>query len=138
MQTRRNFLKAAALAAPAWNGFTSMPGWAQGSAAATERFLFGASVYPEIDGGGQSNAILDLLEHAHMNLARVGESSWGNLELAPGQFNFGWLRDFLDQMHRRGILAILELRLIFHRNGCRPRIRRCWWCWNRAPVPPTP
>jgi len=42
-----------------------------------------------------------------MNLARVGESSWGNLELASGQFNFGWLRDFLDQMHRRGISAIL-------------------------------
>ncbi len=69
--------------------------------------MFGASVYPEIDGAGESKAILDLLERAHMNVARVGESSWGNLELAPGQFNFGWLRDFLDQMHRRGISAIL-------------------------------
>lgn len=108
MHTRRSFLKAAALAAaPAWNQLCVLPGWAQGSPAGTERFLFGASVYPEIDGGGQSKAILDLLERAHMNLARVGESSWGNLELAPGQFNFGWLRDFLDQMHRRGISAIL-------------------------------
>ncbi len=71
------------------------------------RFLFGASVYPDIDGAGQSKAILDLLERAHMNVARVGESSWGNLELAPGQFNFGWLLDFLDQMQRRGISAIL-------------------------------
>ncbi len=95
------------LAAPVWSRFSSIPGWAQSEPAATERFLFGASVYPEIDGAGESKAILDLLERAHMNVARVGESSWGNLELAPGQFNFGWLRDFLDQMHRRGISAIL-------------------------------
>jgi beta-galactosidase len=106
MQTRRDFLKMAAAAVPAWNGLARTRGQSH-SRPATERFLFGASVYPEIDGGGQSKAILDLLEHAHMNVARVGESSWGNLELAPGQFNFGWLRDFLDQMYRRGMAAIL-------------------------------
>ena len=85
----------------------SPAGWAQGSSVVAERFLFGASVYPDIDGGGQQKVILDLLEHCRMNVARVGESSWGNLELAPGQFNFGWLRDFLDQMQRRGMAAIL-------------------------------
>src|SRR5580698_5511776 len=106
MRTRRSFLKAAALAAPAWRSLSGMQGWATDSPAA-ERFLFGASVYPDIDGAGQSKAILDLLERAHMTVARVGESSWGNLELAPGQYNFGWLRDFLDQMHRRGISAVL-------------------------------
>ena len=107
MRTRRSFLKTVALAAPAWNCLSGMQGWAADSPAAAERFLFGASVYPDIDGAGQSKAILDLLERAHMTVARVGESSWGNLELAPGQYNFGWLRDFLDQMHRRGISAIL-------------------------------
>ncbi len=107
MQTRRNFLKTTVLAAPSWSCLSAFPGWGQGGTAGRERFLFGASVYPDIDGGGQSKAILDLLERAHMNVARVGESSWGNLELAPGQFNFGWLRDFLDQMHQRGISAIL-------------------------------
>ncbi len=107
MHTRRNFLKTAAMAASTWRWSSGMTHLAQGSPAATERFLFGASVYPEIDGAGQSKVILDLLERAHMNVARVGESSWGNLELAPGQFNFGWLRDFLNQMHRQGISAIL-------------------------------
>jgi beta-galactosidase len=107
MTTRRNFLKTAALAAPAWSYLSGLQGWAQGDLAATGRFLFGASVYPDIDGADRNKAILDLLQRAHMNIARVGESSWGNLELAPGQFNFGWLRDFLDQMHRRGIAAIL-------------------------------
>lgn len=107
MQTRRDFLKTAALAGPGWSGLSGLSGWSQSRAPATEHFLFGASVYPEIDGGGQTKVILDLLDHCHMNLARVGESSWGNLELAPGQFNFGWLRNFLDQMQRRGIAAIL-------------------------------
>jgi len=107
MQTRRDFLKAAALVTPAWGGLSGLSGWSQASSPATERFLFGASVYPEIEGGGQNKVILDLLEHCHMNLARVGESSWGNLELSPGQFNFVWLHDFLDEMHRRGIAAIL-------------------------------
>ncbi|MGB6691989.1 MAG: hypothetical protein WBE76_29455, partial [Terracidiphilus sp.] len=75
MHTRRSFLKTAALAAPAWSSFSTLSAWAQGGAAPGERFLFGASVYPDIDGAGESKAILDLLEHAHMNLARVGESS---------------------------------------------------------------
>src|ERR1700691_4253496 len=102
MSTRREFLKALSLAAPSLTSLFAFSGFAQDGLPATERFLFGASVYPDIDGAGQSEAILDLLQRAHMNTARVGESSWGSLELAPGQFSFGWLRDFLDQMHRRG------------------------------------
>jgi beta-galactosidase len=107
MTTRREFLQTAALAVPSLNSPFSLPGFAQSESPGTERYLFGTSVYPEIDGGGRSGTILDLLKGAQMNVARVGESSWGNLELAPGQFSFGWLRDFLDQMHGRGIAAIL-------------------------------
>jgi beta-galactosidase len=107
MQTRRDFLKAAGLAVPAWKGLSGLTAGSPSGSPWTERFVFGASVYPDIDDGGQSKAILDLLAHCHMNLARVGESSWGNLELAPGEFNFGWLGDFLDQMHQRGMAAIL-------------------------------
>ena len=94
MSTRRDFVKALAFAVPSLTCLSAFSAFAQDGSPATQRFLFGASVYPDIDGGGQSKAILDLLEHAHMNVARVGESSWGNLELAPGQFNFGWLREF--------------------------------------------
>jgi beta-galactosidase len=107
MSTRRDFLKALAFAVPSRTCLSAFSAFAQDGSPARQHFLFGASVYPDIDGAGQSEAILDLLQRAHMNIARVGESSWGNLELAPGQFNFGWLRDFLDQMHRRGIAAIL-------------------------------
>jgi beta-galactosidase len=51
--------------------------------------------------------MLDEFRRAHMNLVRVAESSWGNLETAPGKFNFGWLHTFLDDLHRREMKAIL-------------------------------
>lgn len=51
--------------------------------------------------------MLDEFRGAEMNLVRVAESSWGNLETAPGRFNFGWLHTFLEDVHRREMKAIL-------------------------------
>ena len=72
-----------------------------------DRFLFGASVYPELQTREEWNRMLDEFRKAHFNVVRVSESSWGNLETAPGRYNFGWLREFLDDAHRRGMKAIL-------------------------------
>src|SRR6185437_2804663 len=74
---------------------------------APAQFLYGASVYPELQTRAEWNHMLDLFEKAHFKVVRVGESSWGNLETAPGQYNFGWLKDFLDELNRRGMKAIL-------------------------------
>ena len=65
------------------------------------QFLFGASVYPELQTREEWNRMLDEFQKARFNVVRVSESSWGNLETAPGQYNFGWLRQFLDDLHRR-------------------------------------
>lgn len=107
MQNRRAFLQALALAVPALNTMSASQALAQPAMSGQERFLFGADVYPDIAGAEETKHLLALLERAHMNVVRVGESSWGNLETGPGQFNFGWLRAFLDELHRRGIAAIL-------------------------------
>lgn len=107
MQNRREFLQSLAVAVPALNSLTALRAMAQPTGSGNERFLFGASVYPDIATAEETQSLLALLEHAHMNMVRVGESSWGNLETGPGQFNFGWLRTFLDELHRRGISAIL-------------------------------
>ena len=64
-------------------------------------------MYPELQTWEESLAMLDHFEKAHMTVLRVGESAWGNLESAPGEYDFGWLRRFLDEMHRRGLKAIL-------------------------------
>jgi beta-galactosidase len=70
-------------------------------------FLFGASVYPDLQTREEWNRMLDEFQKAHMDVVRVSESSWGNLETAPGQYNFGWLRDFLDDLARRNMKAVL-------------------------------
>ena len=75
--------------------------------AAPPRFLFGADVYPDLQSPEEVESMLDLLQRAHMNTVRVGESNWGNLEVAPGKFTFQWLRDFLDNLQRRKMSAIL-------------------------------
>src|ERR1039458_2570812 len=43
-------------------------------------FLFGASVYPELQTRDEWNSMLDHFQRAHMTCVRVTESSWGNIE----------------------------------------------------------
>ena len=71
------------------------------------QFLFGASVYPDLQTRDEWNKMLDEFQKARMNVVRVGESSWGNLETERGQYSFGWLRDFLDDLAKRNMKAIL-------------------------------
>ncbi len=73
----------------------------------TDVFLYGASVYPELQTRDQQIKMLDLFHKAGLTVLRVGESAWGNLEPASGKFTFGWLQFFLDEMQKRNIKAIL-------------------------------
>jgi beta-galactosidase len=70
-------------------------------------FFFGADVYPELQTRQEWNQMLDHFQRAQMNAVRVSESSWGNLETASGRFDFGWLRNFLDDLQKRKMKAIL-------------------------------
>ncbi len=74
---------------------------------AISEFLFGASVYPELQTRDEWNAMLDHLQQAQMNCVRVSESSWGNLETASGVYAFGWLQHFLDDLEKRKMRAML-------------------------------
>lgn len=73
----------------------------------TDDFLYGASVYPEIMDRAEQIKMLNLFVEADFTVLRLGESAWGNLEPKPGEYDFKWLRFFLDEMHRRGLKAIL-------------------------------
>ena len=70
-------------------------------------FFFGADFYPELQTREEWNQMLDHFQRAQMNAVRVSESSWGNLETASGKFDFGWLSNFLDDLERRKMKAIL-------------------------------
>ncbi len=73
----------------------------------TDRFLFGASVYPEIQARQEWGATLDHFERLDFTVLRVGESAWGHLEPEPGVYSFDWLQDFLGEADRRGFKAVL-------------------------------
>ncbi len=96
-------------------GAVEIPGEAAASptpAAAKSRrviteFHYGASVYPELQTRAEWNAMLDHFQRAQMNCVRVSESSWGNLQTASGHFDLGWLHNFLDDLDKRKMRAIL-------------------------------
>src|SRR5215472_6030809 len=70
-------------------------------------FLFGASVYPELQTREEWNSMLDHFQRAHMTCVRVTESSWGNIETASGKYDFAWVRSFLDDLEKRQMKAFL-------------------------------
>src|SRR5581483_3771941 len=72
-----------------------------------KQFLFGASVYPELQTDDERRRMLDHLQRARMNVVRVSESSWGNIETAQGHYSFDWLHSFLEELGKRNMMAIL-------------------------------
>lgn len=105
--TRRDFLIASASLAAARTLHAGETEQSTHLNSGQREFFFGADVYPELQTRAEWNRMLDQFHGAHMNLVRVSESSWGNLEVAPGKFNFGWLHQFLDDLDRRQMKAIL-------------------------------
>lgn len=73
----------------------------------TNDFLYGTSVYPEIQTKEDQIKTLDLFKEAGFTVLRLGESTWGNLQPAENRFDFDWLTWYLDEMHKRGLRAIL-------------------------------
>src|SRR5260370_20988329 len=105
---RREFLSVCASAVAGASALSAIPLNSRATLAPAQReFLYGASVYPELQTREEWNRMLDEFRSAHMNVVRVAESSWGNLEIAPGKFNFGWLKDFLDDLQTHHMKAVL-------------------------------
>ncbi len=46
---------------------------------------------------------LELMRQGRVNLVTVAVFSWSRLEPRPGEFDFGWLDEVLDGLHRNGI-----------------------------------
>ncbi len=68
---------------------------------------FGAAYYSEYQPAGSLDRDLDLMQAAHFNVIRVGESVWSTWEPRNGEFDLDWLQPVLDAAHQRGIDVIL-------------------------------
>jgi beta-galactosidase len=71
-------------------------------------FLYGLNVYPEYETQKQSIKALDYMQKCGMNVVRLTDASWGNIETSEGTFNFDWAHWYLDEVHKRGMKAILS------------------------------
>lgn len=84
-----------------------MSGFAHGGDYNPEQWLD----YPEI-----LKEDIRLMKKAHVNLVSVGIFSWAKLEPEEGKYDFGWLREIIDNLHANGISVLLATP-----SGARPR-----------------
>jgi beta-galactosidase GanA len=68
---------------------------------------FGAAYYPEAWPVEQIDADIALMKQAGMNVMRIGEFAWRNMEPAEGKFDFAWLHHVIDRLGAAGIGTIL-------------------------------
>ena len=69
--------------------------------------LFGADYYPEDWPDSERAYDIAMMKKAGMNVVRIGEFAWSRMEPRPGEFDFGWLHEVIDELAANGIRCIL-------------------------------
>ena len=69
--------------------------------------LYGADYYPELWPPAQWPRDLDLMAAAGLNVVRVGDLCWSNMEPTPGRYAFEWLDEVLALLQERGMRAVM-------------------------------
>ena len=68
---------------------------------------FGCAYYPEHRSPDLWAQDARWMREARMNLVRIGDFAWCRMEPEPERFEFGWIEQVLDLLHREGIRALL-------------------------------
>jgi beta-galactosidase len=76
-------------------------------ATALGRLWLGAAWYPEQWPQSQWERDLSLMQAAGINVVRVGEFAWSQLEPAEGQYDFDWLARAIRMAQRHHIAAVI-------------------------------
>jgi beta-galactosidase len=108
---------------------------------------FGAAYYPEAWPAGTVPQDLEVMKRAGVNVIRMAEFAWAQMEPVPGQFDFGWLRETVGFFAEAGIASILctpsatppiwltkahpEILLVDDNGRPRQHGERCHWCPNQ-------
>lgn len=69
--------------------------------------LFGVAYYIEYLGKERIMQDIELMKKAHINVVRIGESTWSTYEKDDGEFDFSLLLLTLRKMHENGIKVIV-------------------------------
>ena len=99
-------LSFAGLACAAWMS-AATPASAAGAPVPAKQILFGAAYYEEYAPYDRLDADIAMMKAAHINVVRIGESTWGTMEPAPGVFDFSHIDRVLRAMEKAGINVIV-------------------------------
>lgn len=72
-----------------------------------QKFYYGSAYYPEQLTKERIVEDAQLMHTAHFNMVRMGDFAWFDMEPAPGQYQFEWLKFAVDQMAAKGIVSML-------------------------------
>ena len=68
---------------------------------------FGAAYYPEAWPEEERPYDIKMMKEAGMNVMRFGEFAWHKMEPKPGEYDFKWLHEVVDDLAANGIKSIL-------------------------------
>lgn len=77
------------------------------STTAIDHILFGAAYYDEYMPFDRLDKDIAMMKAAHMNVVRIGESTWSTMEPEPGCFDFSHIDRVIDAMGRADISVIV-------------------------------
>ena len=69
--------------------------------------LYGVAYYHENMQTERLDTDVKLMKECGINVVRIAESSWGNMEPRDGEFDFGWLDKVIDAMDKANIKIII-------------------------------
>ncbi|WPC75554.1 beta-galactosidase [Vibrio porteresiae] len=67
---------------------------------------FGVAYYTEYMPFERLSKDIEMMKAAHINVVRIGESTWATMEPEEGQFDFSPLDKVLDAMNQAGIKSL--------------------------------
>ena len=69
--------------------------------------MHGAAYYPETWDEKEQEHDIEYMKKAGMNVMRIAEFAWGNMEPKEGKFDFTWLHKIVDKLADNGIAVIM-------------------------------
>ena len=88
-----------------------------------KKIYVGAAYYPEVWEPSEVDADIVRMQEAGVNVVRVGEFAWGDMEPEEGVFTLDWLKTVVDKLYAAGIDVIM----------CTPSCTPPRWLFEKYP-----
>ena len=72
-----------------------------------KQFYIGGAYYPELWDKEEIGRDIARCKEAGVNVLRIGEFSWSELEPREGEYRLDWLKEVVDTLHKNGISTVL-------------------------------